>query len=353
MRQWINLFENTKTQEKIDIGVAPGIAGDLSTRASSDIKAFPGKAADVNAVPGKTANTKATIAPLSAQGQQHLSDLMNSGLEDDIDVPVTDGFAPVTPETLPAVISKEIAEHGEEFSPEWHQVKNLPGYMASAIRAMGRAVFAPFTDTPIEDIQVLSTLSNPEDDVKKMMKWVTMNGIRDDDANLKFERIMPGYSAHTVIYNTADCTFMMVSDQMGKYIYGWPGGRGVAIQTRTPTAQLGMSESSRSNLRGLSEKTNSLESAYHQFMESPLSFVKDATPVATTTTKPMAPKMPSQPHVATGQSNSTTGSIAPGERAPEAPVATTPPSVPKTAAKLNPAQQAAKDKTDAARAKVN
>lgn len=65
---------------------------------------------------------------------------------------------PKTPGTELAIVSKEIRAAGQ-VEPEWHEVKNLPGYMSSGIRKIGRAVFAPFTNTPIKNIQVLANVS--------------------------------------------------------------------------------------------------------------------------------------------------------------------------------------------------
>ncbi len=406
MRKWIELFENNRVKDAtrtdtFDIGVAPDSLGDLAAPSS--------KTSDVS-VPGKSASgakTRAAIhAPLDAQSHAHLSDLAASGLTDEIDdaeaaqragigmgdAMATDGAepTPINPENLPSVIRNDMAAMGDaefspaEFNPEWHQVKHLPGYMQSAIRAMGRMVFTPFTDTPIEDIQVLSTLSNPVDDVKKMMKWITMNGIKDDAAHLEFQRIMPGYAAQTVIYNTDDCTFMMVSDHMGKYVYGWPGGRGVQLSGPAEMHRLeSMDPTSRNNLRELSELSNPLETAYRRFMEgpndpnSPVSFVagdktapnangdndemdvdptqqgtpQPNTPAPKQTTTTMAPDpTQSQQPQGTGQSNSTNKPSAPGQQPPQGQQQPPMQAPAPDRANLNPAQQAAKAKIDAMKA---
>ena len=51
----------------------------------------------------------------------------------------------LTPEHLPAVISQEMRASGQNLNVKWHQVKHLPGYLQSGIRAIGRKVFSPFT----------------------------------------------------------------------------------------------------------------------------------------------------------------------------------------------------------------
>lgn len=174
-------------------------------------------------------------------GALHGSDIGNDEISDDEArrrAGMGDDFADVgaepTPpniENLPAVISKEISETGGKFFPEWQQIKHLPGYIQQPIRAVGRQVFGQFTDVPIEDIQVITTLGgiNPEQDVKGMMAWIMKNGVRDHNAKIDFNRIMPGYSADYSLWKTAEYSFLVVKDFGGIYIYGFTGGRGVHL----------------------------------------------------------------------------------------------------------------------------
>lgn len=152
---------------------------------------------------------------------------------------VTNGYIepiPTTPENLPAVISASLAttdadEVGKPvFDPKWTMVRNLPGYMSNAIRALGRSIFGEFTDTPIEDINVMaSPMVNTQRDIDMMAHWIRRYGIRDVEAELTFDNIMPGYAADVQIWNAKGYTFMLVLDAMGNYIYSWPGGRGVHL----------------------------------------------------------------------------------------------------------------------------
>jgi len=190
-----------------------------------------------------------TVAPeVGATAAGHLSNLATAGVEDEIgdaeahrrsgigDLGDVDdiGHEPIEPTTanLPAVIRHEVALAGDvRLDPEWHQVKQLPGYFQNAIRGLGRSVFRQFTDAPLEDMQVLTTLGNinPEHDVVGMMTWIRRNGARDDSANIDFDRIMPGYQADVSLWRTADYSFLLVRDFAGHYIYGWGGGRGVHL----------------------------------------------------------------------------------------------------------------------------
>lgn len=216
-------------------------------------------------VPGKSASRTVTqraatnirMTPeASARAAGHIGSLMNSGLVDDIsdaeamrlagmdnDGDETDGYVddvPRTPENLPAVISTAITETGGEINPDWHQVRNLPGYAVNQIRALGRQIFRQFTDIPVDDIQTVTTLTNSEREVQYLMAWLQRFGQKDDEANIDFEATMPGYTADAQLWNVEGFGFLVVRDFAGYYVYGWPGGRGVDLEHDTPPPRLGM-----------------------------------------------------------------------------------------------------------------
>ena len=87
-----------------------------------------------------------------------------------------------TNDQLPAIIHKEVAETGGRVNPEWTSFLNLPGYVQGPIRAVGRELFGQFTDTPVEEFHVLTTLGdiNSQREVVGMMDWIKRHGVRDD-----------------------------------------------------------------------------------------------------------------------------------------------------------------------------
>jgi hypothetical protein len=136
---------------------------------------------------------------------------------------------PVNPDGVPALISREIAAAmPDTVDPQFHQVKNLPGYMSRAIRAMGRETFKNYTDTPVEDISVLANLGgqgpNSEREINAVASWLKENGTKLDASELGFGDMIPGYSAQTMLYSTAGMRFLVVKDFAGGYIYVWPEG---------------------------------------------------------------------------------------------------------------------------------
>ncbi len=177
---------------------------------------------------------------------------------------------PVTPNTLPAVISKAMTLPGREVAevePEWHMVKHLPGYMSRAIRALGRQVFVPFTSTAIENIQVLAHVGggpNTEAEVNQTARYVTTHGTRDKVAELAFQKVLPDYTAKVVSYNCEGITFFMVKDFAGHYIYAWPevdskdvGGTGKAAHVHADKARAGLTHDRK--LLGHDESTSDIK----------------------------------------------------------------------------------------------
>lgn len=145
-----------------------------------------------------------------------------------------------TQENLPAVLNQEIARNGDGalMTPEWHMVRNLPGYMKTAIRGIGEQIFRPFTDVPLDKIQVMATLVNNPRDVKATMAYIGTHGRRADELEMEFDQIMPGaaeiaddlngdalggYKAKVQIWELAGYKFMFVKDHAGIYIYAFVG----------------------------------------------------------------------------------------------------------------------------------
>jgi hypothetical protein len=140
------------------------------------------------------------------------------GFDNHENLPSIAGDETVTNDNLPAIVNRDLEESGYDVQPEWHQVKHLPAYMLNAIRAGARKVFAEFTDTPIEEIQMICTFMNPESDVRTVMSWVKVNGELADSATMTFGG---GIESEVHKYVTPGMTFLLTSDFMGKYVYAW------------------------------------------------------------------------------------------------------------------------------------
>jgi hypothetical protein len=138
---------------------------------------------------------------------------------------------PPPPSAVPALINKAIAASDPNaINPEWHQIKNLPGYMQRPIRAMGRATMGAFTDTPIEEISLVANLGgqgpNSDREVSGVAQWLKTNAQRVDSAEMNFGDTIPGYEAQTLVYKVPGMKFLVVRDFAGGYIYAWPDTTG-------------------------------------------------------------------------------------------------------------------------------
>ncbi len=178
----------------------------------------------------KKINNLASPNPeVALQAAKHLFNLSSIDLDDIISDKDAEEIAnvelkPVNPTTLPAIINKQIAAE-QDIDVEFHLVKNLPGYLKSPIRALGRQLFGAFTKTPIEHISVIADLGGAGGgyrEVNAVAGYLQKHGERDKVMELYFDKVMPGYSADVAIYHNMDTTYMLVKDFMGKYVYAWP-----------------------------------------------------------------------------------------------------------------------------------
>jgi hypothetical protein len=160
---------------------------------------------------------------------------------------------PVTPNMLPDLLHREVAVPGAEI--EWHQVRNLPGYMKNAIRVIGRQQFGQVTRTPIEDITVIAHLNqtgmqrmighrggpggfdphgrgagaenfNTMAELQQVVRWLENNAQRLGDPGIAHPDI-PGYRSEIREYTAMGIRFHVVRDfmddnLMGYYVYAWP-----------------------------------------------------------------------------------------------------------------------------------
>jgi len=146
---------------------------------------------------------------------------------------------PPTPTQQLAVIVKDIATTGG-IEPDFHKVSELPGYMANAIRKIGRTVFSTYTTTPIEKIDVLANLGggqgpNERKEINAVAGWARANARLDQQASeaatAEFGRVIPGYKPQLMVYDARGTTFMLVRDDHGDYVYSWPSSTNTAALT--------------------------------------------------------------------------------------------------------------------------
>lgn len=139
-------------------------------------------------------------------------------------------------ETLPAVISTAVAVP----EIEWHQVRNLPGYLKNAIRAMGRKEMAKRTNTPLEDIVTIAYLQpsgqrtadtesrpNTQAELVLVANYLRQHAQALGAPSTGHGPDIPGYRAEVREYLLQGIRFHVVRDfiddnLVGHYIYAWP-----------------------------------------------------------------------------------------------------------------------------------
>lgn len=141
------------------------------------------------------------------------------------DRPTPPGTDLVTRQDLPDALKNTVQVAGTR-NPKWHTINNLPGYMARAIRAMGRGMFGLITNTPLEDIMTVANVNgqgpNSEEEVRAVAGWLRDNAEDLGELDFDYSQLMPGYSPEVKEYRTDGIRFHVVRDQMGVYIYAYP-----------------------------------------------------------------------------------------------------------------------------------
>lgn len=135
------------------------------------------------------------------------------------------------PETrnLPAVVKQELITDAGQIIPQWHVVRNLPAYILEPIRVIGRQALNAFTRTEIENIVINSTLSNAEEEVRALARYIAENGVyvRQPDKELMTFAGMfnlpdaQEYLANVRLFQLGEQDFLLVRDNFGVYIYSW------------------------------------------------------------------------------------------------------------------------------------
>lgn len=147
-----------------------------------------------------------------------------------------------TRDQLPAVLSRGIRVGGR-MEPQWHRVRNLPGFQNRNIRRMGDDIFAMLTRTPHGEIQTIAHVAgqgpNTLAEVNAVAAWLREHGRDLGQGNVDFGDIIPGYRPDVQNYSAMGVRFHLVRDPMGYYIYAWPESDSLAVQQQTPQLREG------------------------------------------------------------------------------------------------------------------
>lgn len=129
-------------------------------------------------------------------------------------------------------------------SPRWLRLNQLPGFMWSAIRAMGESVFSPLTKTRLDRIEVIADLGSQGahtraeiDKTAHQLRSASDPSRIVEYTSRQMAQLFGGlYQAKAVQFETPDLTYLLVQDAMGSYIYRWPSADTKQIAGRIETA---------------------------------------------------------------------------------------------------------------------
>lgn len=121
---------------------------------------------------------------------------------------------------------------------DWCQLRRLPSYILDQIRALGRDIFAMHTDLPLEDINVLGTPFHGREKVRNTIRWITERGTEEDQQVMNFGANVPGYHARTSRWTVNMFSFLIVVDNHGEYVYGWPQAPRPTLENRAEPLRL-------------------------------------------------------------------------------------------------------------------
>lgn len=131
----------------------------------------------------------------------------------------------VRPADVPMILNHQLRAAGEQM-PEWHTINNLPGYMARAIRGMGRQMFGMMTRTPLEQIMTIANVDgqgpNTNEELRAVVSWLRNNGEDRGPVQIGHGQAIPGYEPQVHEFTAMGMRFHVVQDPMGQYVYAYP-----------------------------------------------------------------------------------------------------------------------------------
>jgi hypothetical protein len=138
-----------------------------------------------------------------------------------------------------AVANQAVANH-LPVTPDWHDVRNLPGYQAGGVlRRIIRKTFDQAKGAQLEQLHMICDLLNPPAHVQAVARWIASNATAIEGIDYDYARSIPGFTAQFKVFQDEKTTYIVTQDVGGHYIYVCPGGLTAAAaiaNEATPTA---------------------------------------------------------------------------------------------------------------------
>lgn len=189
-------------------------------------------------LPGRVASAEATR--LAIRGRTSDEGIMSAlgtlaALEMDdgmADAPENDRNALATVNrNLPAVVGNAI-ERFQGRAPTFHKATNLPIYSQPRMRSAGRALMKNYTDTPLEEMMVVTSQAGTPMEVEALTIFLDRYGEKlPDDVMEETYGLsigipgIEGYRAETEMWSFDSYTFLHVTDKWSESVYCWATDR--------------------------------------------------------------------------------------------------------------------------------
>jgi hypothetical protein len=117
----------------------------------------------------------------------------------------------------------------DEEHPNWMTIDSVPDFMKPALKMFGRTVLKTLTKADLKDVQILANLqhvgptSHEEINATAAHAAETHDKVRDLEHVI--DGLIPGYEVNAKLYSNPQDTYLVLSDDMGEYIYHWPTHR--------------------------------------------------------------------------------------------------------------------------------
>jgi hypothetical protein len=108
------------------------------------------------------------------------------------------------------------------------QLRRVDPFVLTQIRRLGRDIFAQYAgNTALEDINMMGAIAgqpqfHSQTEVRDTIRFITEHGNEVLSDNLDFGQNIPGYRAQTSLWEVDQFNFLIVRDNHGEYVYGWP-----------------------------------------------------------------------------------------------------------------------------------
>lgn len=167
-----------------------------------------------------TINADLATTARAASFLQNFTDVDDALAVNDNDDNPLDGIPEDAPEET-ALVLKDITNSltPERAGTEWYPLPATPNYMG--MKKVAKTIFKQFTSADLSEIYSVSTLTTPEDQVKRIYKALADKGRFVEDLSYDFAASIPGYEAEAKLYSYKGMEFLLVKDFAGYYVYAW------------------------------------------------------------------------------------------------------------------------------------